>query len=71
MPSSFPWECSPVLSRPVAEVYRESYLARPDRLRRLPWNREMEDLQGLPPDAVVAALHARFARDAGRYVCTA
>ena len=64
-----PEEGSPVPSRPAAEVYREGYLARPDRLIRLPWNREMEYLQGLPPDQVVAALHARFARYAGRYVC--
>jgi hypothetical protein len=64
-----PAECSPVASRPVAEVYREGYLARPDRLSRLPWNREMEFLQGLSPEEVVAALHARFARYAGRYVC--
>ena len=64
-----PEEASPVSSRPVAEVYREGYLARPDRLLRLPWNREMEYLQGLPPEQVVAALHTRFARYAGRYVC--
>jgi hypothetical protein len=64
-----PEECSPVPSRPASEVYREGYLARSDRLIRLPWNREMEYLQGLPPDQVVAALHARFARYAGRYVC--
>ena len=49
-----PEEVSPVRSRPVAEVYREGYLARPDRLMRLPWNREMEYLQGLPPEQVVA-----------------
>jgi hypothetical protein len=64
-----PEESSPVASRPVAEVYREGYLARTDRLIRLPWNREMEYLQGLPPERVVEALHARFARYAGRYVC--
>lgn len=64
-----PEEFSPMPSRPAAEVYREGYLARSDRLIRLPWNREMEYLQGLPPDQVVAALNARFARYAGRYVC--
>jgi hypothetical protein len=64
-----PEERSPVASRPAMEVYREGYLARPDRLARLPWNREMEFLQALPPHDVVAALHARFARYAGRYVC--
>lgn len=64
-----PAERSPVATRPPMEVYREGYLARPDRLTRLPWNREMEFLQALPPDEVVAALHARFTRYAGRYVC--
>jgi hypothetical protein len=64
-----PAERSPAGSRPAAEVYREGYLARADRLTRLPWNREMEFLQALPPDQVVAALHRRFAAYAGRYVC--
>ena len=64
-----PAERSPVASRPPADVYREGYLARPDRLTRLPWNREVEFLQALPPDQVVEALHARFSRYAGRYVC--
>ena len=64
-----PAECSPVPSRSVADAYREGYLARPDRLTRLPWNREMEFLQALSPADVVRALHARFARYAGRYIC--
>jgi hypothetical protein len=64
-----PAERSPVASRAAAEVYREGYLTRADRLTRLPWNREMEFLQALPPDQVVAALNRRFARHAGRYVC--
>lgn len=64
-----PAEASPVATRPPIDVYREGYLARPDRLTRLPWNREMEFLQALPPDEVVAALHARFTRYVGRYIC--
>ena len=64
-----PAERSPVTSRPPADVYREGYLSRADRLTRLPWNREMEFLQALPPDEVVAALNTRFARYAGRFVC--
>ena len=32
-------------------------------------NREMEFLQALSPADVVRALHARFARYAGRYIC--
>jgi len=66
-----PAECSPLPTRAVQEVYREGYLARPDRLTRLPWNREMEFLQALAPNDVVAQLHARFSRYAGRYVCEA
>ena len=54
----------------TAEVaYRRGYLDRPDRRKRLPWNDELERLQGLPPAAVVADLHARFARYHGRYIC--
>ena len=66
-----PAECSPIPSRPVAEAYREGYLARADRLSRLPWNREVEFLQTLSPHEVVSALNARFARYAGRYLCEA
>ena len=62
-----PAERSPVATRAPADVYREGYLARADRLTRLPWNREVEFLQALPPDQVVEALHARFSRYAGRY----
>ena len=64
-----PAERCPIASRPASEVYQEGYLSRTDRLARLPWNREVEFLQTLPPHEVVAALHARFARYAGRYVC--
>jgi hypothetical protein len=64
-----PAESSPVPSQPVADLYRDGYLGRPDRLTRLPWNREMEFLQTLAPVEVVQALHVRFARYAGRYVC--
>src|SRR5438105_2465372 len=64
-----PAECSPVPSRPPVDVYREGYLSRADRLQRLPWNREMEFLQALSPEDAVAALHRRFARYAGRFVC--
>jgi hypothetical protein len=64
-----PAERSPVATRPVGEIYREGYLARPDRLARLPWNREMEFLQSLAPEAVVDALRVRFARYAGRFIC--
>jgi hypothetical protein len=64
-----PAEYSPVASRPLGDVYREGYLARADRLTRLPWNREMEFLQALPAGDVVKALHTRFARYAGRYIC--
>ena len=51
------------------EAYRRGYLEREDRQRRLPWNREMEPLQTLPPAEVVAALHRRFAAYQGRYIC--
>jgi hypothetical protein len=66
-----PAERSPLPTRPVREVYREGYLARADRLTRLPWNRETEFLQTLSPEDAVKAIHTRFSRYAGRYICEA
>lgn len=51
----------------VAAAYRTGYLDRPDRLRRLPWNRDVEHLQQLPAEQVVAELDRLFADRAGRF----
>ncbi len=48
-------------------AYRQGYLDRGDRLQKLPWNRDMEEVQGLPAAAAAEKLRARFAPYAGRY----
>ncbi len=55
--------------RSLTEIYVEGYLQKPDRLQRLPWNKDMEDLQNLNPEQVVEAIHNRFAKYAGKYFC--
>lgn len=52
-------------------AYRRGYLDRPDRLQRLPWNKDMEDLHAMSPAAAVSALRDRFAKYAGRYLLSA
>lgn len=52
------------------EAYRVGYLEKHDRLIRLPWNRDMEILQELPPEECVARIHQAFAAYAGRYLCS-
>ncbi len=49
------------------QAYQKGYLDRPDRLTRLPWNRDMEDLQTLSPEKAIARLHQKFAAYAGHY----
>lgn len=53
----------------AAEAYQSGYVARPDRLRRLPWNRDMEPLLHMSPDDCVREVRRRFAQHAGRFVC--
>jgi hypothetical protein len=52
-------------------AYREGYLDRPDRLRRFPWNADVEHLHGLPPDEVVAWVERYFEKYRGRFECVA
>lgn len=49
------------------QAYTEGYLARPERLTRLPWNQDMEFLRELGPEQAVQALHQRFAAYQGFY----
>jgi hypothetical protein len=53
------------------EAYRRGYLDRPDRLARLPWNRDMEPLHGMDPDRMVDFLRTKFAGYEGRYLLSA
>lgn len=50
------------------EAYRRGYLDRPDRLERLPWNRDMEPLLSMGAEEAKAFLRERFAKYEGRYV---
>jgi hypothetical protein len=52
----------------AGEAYRSGYLDRPDRLQKLPWNRDMEALHALDPEGMVAFVRARFAAYEGRYL---
>jgi hypothetical protein len=50
------------------EAYRRGYLNRPDRLERLPWNRDMEPLLSMGAAEAKAFLGEKFAEYEGRYV---
>jgi len=48
-------------------AYRAGYLDRPDRLKKLPLNRDMESLHSMSPRDVVGFLNKFFARHKGKY----
>ena len=48
-------------------AYKLGYVDRPDRLRKLPWNRDMDHLLGLAPNEIVEDLNERFAHRAGQF----
>jgi hypothetical protein len=56
----------PILTAEVA--YREGYACRPDRLQRLPWNRDMEPLLTMKPAEAQTFVRKLFSKYAGRYV---
>ncbi|MGC1813771.1 MAG: hypothetical protein WA696_06505 [Solirubrobacterales bacterium] len=49
------------------EAYRAGYADRPDRLERMPWNRDMEELQTMAPEDAVRFLDEKFAGHRGKY----
>jgi hypothetical protein len=51
--------------------YREGYLERPDRLKRFPWNADIEHLRGASPGEIVAWANQQFAQYAGQFECQA
>jgi hypothetical protein len=63
-----PRELNPVPALPAAEAYRGGYASRPDRLQRLPWNRDMEPLLSMDAEAAKAFVREKFAAYAGKYV---
>lgn len=52
----------------AGEAYRSGYLDRPDRLEKLPWNRDMEALHALDPEGMADFVRRRFAAYEGRYL---
>ncbi|MDQ3000275.1 MAG: hypothetical protein M3Y08_03300 [Fibrobacterota bacterium] len=63
-----PRELNPVPIISAAEAYQQGYASRPDRLARLPWNKDMEPLLTLPPTEAINFLNEKFKAYAGRYV---
>ena len=63
-----PRELNPVPMQSAAEAYREGYSGRPDRLERLPWNRDMEPLLSMDADAARAFVREKFAAYAGGFI---
>lgn len=52
----------------AADAYSAGYASRPDRLQRLPWNRDMEPLLSMDAESAKAFLRQKFAAYAGKYV---
>lgn len=63
-----PRELNPVPILSAAEAYRKGYADRPDRLQRLPWNKDMEPLLTLPKEDAIAFIDEKFRAYAGRYL---
>jgi hypothetical protein len=63
-----PRELSPSPALSVAEAYRAGYAERPDRLARLPWNRDMEPLLKMDAEAAKAFVREKFSAYEGKYV---
>jgi hypothetical protein len=63
-----PRELNPVPIMTAAEAYRQGYADRPDRLQRLPWNKDMEPLLKMPAAEAGEFIREKFKAYAGRYV---
>jgi hypothetical protein len=61
-------ELNPGTVLTAAEAYRSGYADRPDRLQRLPWNKDMEPLLTLPAAEAAAFVREKFKGYAGKYV---
>ena len=63
-----PRELNPVPILTAADAYRQGYADRPDRLQRLPWNKDMEPLLEMPVAEAMRFLRGKFKAYEGRYV---
>lgn len=50
------------------EAYRKGYQDRPDRLARLPWNKDMEPLLSMRPEEAIAFVRGKFKDYEGLYI---
>jgi hypothetical protein len=51
------------------EGYQLGYSGKKDRLARMPWNKDMEPLQGMKPAEALRFINGYFKKYAGRYTC--
>jgi hypothetical protein len=51
-------------------AYAQGYLDRPDRLERLPWNKDMEECLALGPEEKAEFIRKKFEKYAGRFLCS-
>jgi hypothetical protein len=51
------------------EAYRDGYLTRPDRLKRFPWNADMESLHCMSSGDALSFLQRAFEKYEGKYIC--
>lgn len=65
-----PRELSRIASRGAAELYAHGYLNRPDRLKKFPWNENMEPLHALGDAGKETFVRSVFAHYAGRFECS-
>jgi hypothetical protein len=63
-----PHEINPVGALTAAEAWRKGYVDRPDRLRRFPWNQDMESLISKPAEECKTILREKFKDFNGRYI---
>ena len=53
----------------AGEAYQKGYLGKKDRLQKMPWNKDMEDLQKMEPAQAIRVLRKRFKKYEGQYIC--
>lgn len=63
-----PHEINKMNALTAEEAYDSGYRNKPDRLRKFPWNTDMETLLDLEPERGIEILNAMFAQEFGNYV---
>jgi hypothetical protein len=63
-----PRELNPVPIMTAGDAYRQGYADRPDRLKRLPWNKDMEPLLKMPSADAIRFIQDKFKAYKGRYI---